>query len=300
MLDAEIRARKKGEVFAKGSKPMFVEDRTLLPDKHAEGSVWDASIPIMSFVIITFLGLWYNGYEPGYSIREAIGNSDASIALIWAAFISSMIAIAIGLVEKRFNVNEGIDSWVDGTKTMLIAVIILSLAFALKAVILDMELAPWLINATRDSLSGNVLPALTFVIAFFIAFATGTSWGTNTIIMPIVIPVAAGVSGATDIVTPLMITTIGAVLTGAVFGDHCSPISDTTILSSMASGSDHIDHVNTQLPYALTAGIVALVFGFVPAGSGVPAWISLIAGAVVVWLIVRFLGKRIDEDGNIV
>ncbi len=195
---------------------------------------------------------------------------------------------------------KAIDAWVSGAKTMLVAVIILTLAFALKAVITDMGLAKWLVDSTQGALSGNILPSLTFIIALILAFSTGTSWGANSILMPIVIPVSAAVSGATDAPTSLMIATMGAVLTGAVFGDHCSPISDTTILSSMASGSDHIDHVRTQIPYAVTAGIFALLVGFIPVGFGVPVWILLAIGFVGLFFTVKIIGKQLDEEGEIV
>ena len=183
---------------------------------------------------------------------------------------------------------------------MVIAAIILTLAFALKAVVSDMGLANWLVDLTRNSLSGAVLPTATFLLAMIIAFATGTSWGTNAILMPIAVPVAAAVSGATTSVTPLIIATIGAVLTGAVFGDHCSPISDTTILSSMAAGSDHVDHVKTQIPYASIAAGVALVFGFIPAGLGLSPWISLLVGFVVIFFIVRMVGKKYSDNGELI
>ena len=300
MLNAEIRARKTGHVFAEGSTPLFVEDKSLLPGKGVKGTVWDAVIPIFIFILVTIVGLWYNGYEPGSSIREAFGNADASVALTWAAFLSSIVAIGIGLLKKRFSLDEGVNAWVDGLKSMIIAVIILALAFALKSVISDMQLAEWLVYVTQGALSSSALPTLTFLIAMFIAFATGTSWGTNSIVMPIVVPIAAAISGATDAVTPLMITTIGAVLTGAVLGDHCSPISDTTILSSMASGSDHVDHVSSQLPYAAVAGAFAIIFGFIPAGYGVSPWISLPVGILAIIIFVRLVGKQIDEKGNII
>ena len=118
--------------------------------------------------------------------------------------------------------------------------------------------------------------------------------------MPIIIPIAAYVSNAGGSVTPLMIACIGAVLTVAVFGDHSSPISDTTILSSTASGSDHVDHVKTQIPYAFTAALFAVLFGFIPAGFGMPAWISLVFGIVGLFIFVRFAGKQIDDKGEII
>lgn len=295
MYKAEKRARTTGKVFADGSTPMIQEDKDLMPDEEGTGSVWHAIVPISLFAIVTVVGLWYNGYAPGKTIRECFGDADASVVLTWAAFISSIVAIIIGRVAGKFKLEEGVDAWVAGLKTMLIAVIILALAFALKSVIEEMELAKWIVANSKDVLSGTFLPSLTFILAFFIAFATGTSWGTNAILMPIIIPLAIAISGATTEVTTLMYSAMGAVLTGAVCGDHCSPISDTTILSSTASGSDHIDHVRTQLPYSLTVAGFALVFGYIPTGFGVSPWICLVAGIAGLGVFLKFFGKPVDN-----
>ncbi len=303
MLKAEIRARKTGQVYRAGSNPMIIEDKNLLPEEGTKVSLLDVIIPIGLFIIITIWGLWYNGYEEGLSFRDAIGKADASVVLTWAAFISSMAAGIQGMMRKRFNIYTAVDAWMGGAKTMMTAVTVLALAFALKAVISEMQLAKWLVTVIHFSEGGLatiLLPTLVFITAMFVAFSTGTSWGTNSILMPIVIPVAANVSSASGTVTPLILACIGSVLTGAVFGDHCSPISDTTILSSSASGSDHIDHVRTQAPYALTAAGIAILLGTLPAGLGIPSWISLIAGAVVIILLVGFVGKKIDSEGNII
>jgi Na+/H+ antiporter NhaC len=302
MLKAEIRARKTGEVFKPGSNPMITEDKALMPEDGTKGSIWEVIIPIGIFILITFFGLWYNGYEEGMSFQDAMGNADASVVLTWAAFISSIAVGIIGIISRKFTISGSVEAWIGGAKSMLTAVMILALAFALKAVISEMQLAEWLVAIipfSEGGLAAILLPTLIFLTAMFVAFSTGTSWGTNSILMPIVIPVAANVSGATGAVTPLILACIGSVLTGAVFGDHCSPISDTTILSSSASGADHIDHVRTQAPYALSAAAIAVVAGTIPAGLGLPAWISLILGAVMLILIVKFAGKEIDNEGNI-
>lgn len=303
MLKAEIRARKTGEVCKPGSNPMITEDKALMPTDGTKGSIWEVIIPIGIFILITFFGLWYNGYEEGMSFRDAMGNADASVVLTWAAFISSMAAGIQGMINKKFSISGAVDAWIGGAKSMLTAVIILALAFALKAVISEMQLAEWLVAIipfTEGGLAVILLPTLVFLTAMFVAFSTGTSWGTNSILMPIVIPVAANVSAASGTVTPLILACIGSVLTGAVFGDHCSPISDTTILSSSASGADHIDHVRTQAPYALLAAGIAIVVGTIPAGLGLPSWISLLLGAAALVLIVKFVGKEIDSEGNVV
>ncbi len=210
---------------------------------------------------------------------DSFGDADASVVLIWAAFLGSMTAIIIGAITRDLPLSKAIDAFVGGMKSMLIAVIT------------ELSLAQWLVSVTEGVLTGAVLPLFVFITAMLISFATGTAWGTNSILMPLVIPIAAGVSQASGEVTPLIISTIGAVLTGAVFGDPCSPISDTTILSSSGAGADHIAHVRTQIPYAATAAIVAAVIGFIPAGFGVSPWISLVVGIAVIYGIVRFIGK---------
>jgi len=302
MLQAEIRARKTGQVVREGSNPMITEDEALLPKKGVKGSLWEVILPISMFILITFVGLWYNGYEPGKSFRDAIGDADASVVLTWAAFISSIVAALQGMINKKYSLSGAVDAWIGGAKSMMVAVIILTLAFALKAVITEMHLAEWLVEVIPFQAGGAaviLLPTLVFLTAMFMAFSTGTSWGTNSILMPIVIPVAASVSSASGSVTPLLLACTGSVLTGAVFGDHCSPISDTTILSSSASGADHLDHVTTQAPYALTAAAFALLFGTIPAGLGLPPWIGLLLGAAGLILFTKFVGKRIDQEGNI-
>ncbi|HQV32103.1 MAG TPA: Na+/H+ antiporter NhaC family protein, partial [Calditrichia bacterium] len=144
------------------------------------------------------------------------------------------------------------------------------------------------------------IPLFVFITAAVIAFATGTSWGTMAILMPIAIPLAHQAPTLDPAIGEahamlILLSTTAAVLAGATFGDHCSPISDTTIMSSMASGADHIDHVRTQLPYALTCGAVASFFGYIPAGYGISPYIMLPIGMVVIFLLVRFVGKPVDD-----
>jgi Na+/H+ antiporter NhaC len=238
--------------------------------------------------------------EEGKSVKDALGDADASVVLIWASFAGSIIAGFVALIKGKLDLKTTLNAWVSGAKTMMAAIIVLALAFALKAVITEMQLAEWLIAESQGILSGQWLPLITFIVGCIIAFATGTSWGTNAILMPIVIAVAGALSGQSGEVTTLMLATIGAVLAGAVFGDHCSPISDTTILSSTASGSDHVDHVRTQIPYAVTIFLISIVFGYIPLAMGVSVWICLILSIIAAWLVIMKLGKKIDNKGNII
>ena len=144
-----------------------------------------------------------------------------------------------------------------------------------------------------------LLPTVVFVISSVVAFSTGTSWGTMGIIMPIAIPAAhAAMSAATsdpvDLNSPIMLGCVGSVLAGAIFGDHCSPISDTTVLSSQASGCDHLAHVWTQMPYAVLVGIVSIVCGTLPIGFGVSVWVLLPLGMLLLAVALQLIGRRVE------
>ena len=143
------------------------------------------------------------------------------------------------------------------------------------------------------------MPASVFVLAAVTAFATGTSWGTMGILVPLVVPLAWAIMSANGMGGPddmhILYSSIACCLAGAVWGDHCSPISDTTVLSSIASGCNHIEHVRTQLPYAMLVGLVAVTLGTIPGGFGVPPWLSLLAGAAVLLVVLRLFGRRVDD-----
>ncbi|MBC8277177.1 MAG: Na+/H+ antiporter NhaC family protein, partial [FCB group bacterium] len=190
-------------------------------------------------------------------------------------------------------------------KALMLAMIILILAWALGKICDDLGTAVFVSAIVKGSIAPWMLPALTFIIAAFISFSTGTSWGTMAILIPIIIPVTFnllvpdGTTGAEAIAFVdqswhIMIASIGSVLAGAIFGDHCSPISDTTIMSSMTSGADHIDHVRTQMPYALVIGAVGITLGNIPAGLGVNPFLMLAVGMVVLWVVFRFVGGRVE------
>jgi Na+/H+ antiporter NhaC len=172
---------------------------------------------------------------------------------------------------------------------MFIATMILLLAWSIGGITDDLGTADFLVGLLEGNLPGFLIPVLLFAISAFIAFTIGSSWGTVAIVMPLAIPLAYNISSP-------MLPAIGAVLTAAVMGDHCSPISDTTIMSSTASGVDHIDHVSTQLPYALTVAAVAALFGFLPSGFGVSPLITLPVGIVVLYIIVKVFGKSVKEE----
>jgi Na+/H+ antiporter NhaC len=184
---------------------------------------------------------------------------------------------------------------------MLLAIIILVLAWTLSGVNEALHTGDFLVSVLGDTLPPALIPALVFVLSAFTAFATGSSWGVMGIMMPLVVPLTWAVMAAGGLTSspehlPIFYAAIAAVMAGAVWGDHCSPISDTTILSSLASSCDHIDHVRTQLPYALTVGAVSMVVCTLPAGYGVPWWLVLPLAAVVLLLGLRVFGQPVEDQ----
>jgi len=173
------------------------------------------------------------------------------------------------------------------------------LAWALGKVSEDLGTAKFLVDISDGIITPQILPSVIFLTAAAISFSTGTSWATMSILVPIVMPMAIQLLEGTPneiVSSPIFLSTFAAILSGAVLGDHCSPISDTTILSSTASGSDHIDHVRTQLPYSLSVGIVALILGYLAIGFGGKLWLSILSGSVILFIIIMYFGKPIRRN----
>lgn len=310
MFKAEKRARATGEVLREGSKPMVSSEATELePREGTNLKIINAAVPIFILIAGAFIGFYYNGYTSVMGgedqaliqllkdspmsftgIREAFSAADASIVLFQSALVASIVAMIMGVSQKIFTVSEAIDTWVQGMKSLIITGVILLLAWSLSSVVKELGTATFLVGALKDTLPAFILPGMIFVLASIISFATGTSYGTMGILMPLTIPLAFAINPENG----YMITAISAVLTGAIFGDHCSPISDTTILSSMGSACDHLDHVNTQLYYAVVVGIITVVAGYIPVALGVPVYIVLLLDIVLIGLVVRFIGKPVE------
>jgi Na+/H+ antiporter NhaC len=292
MYRAEVRARKTGEVLRKGSTPMVSKEmeEIEIPEGKRFG-FFDAFFPIIIVIVVTIFGLWYNGggASPDVNIQQAFGNADASVVLLWASFGGVLIAGILALIKGVLKVGEIMNSFIDGAKSMFIATTILVLAWSIGSITDDLGTANYLVGVLEGSIPAYIIPLLLFVISAFIAFTIGSSWGTVAIVMPLAIPLAYSISA------PLL-PTIAAVLTAAVMGDHCSPISDTTIMSSTASAVDHIDHVKTQLPYAIVVGIIAALFGFIPAGFGLSPYLILPIGFIILYLVVKLFGKSVSEE----
>ncbi len=311
MYKAEQRARTTGKLLADNAKPMVADEATdLQPDPNITPSIWDAIIPIGTLIVAAFLGFYFNGYNSIMdgdnakiiallndsptsfaAIREAFGASDASVVLFQAALIAGIVALALAIGKKILKVDEAISTWVQGVKSLNITAVILLLAWSLSGIIKELGTAAYLVSILSDTIPVFLLPSIIFIMGSVISFATGTSYGTMGILMPLCIPLAYALSPDQSYV----ILNIGSVLTGAIFGDHCSPISDTTILSSMGSACDHIDHTKTQLFYAVPVAIISVVFGYIPAGLGMPLFIILPMAIIAVLATVRFLGKPVPN-----
>ena len=278
MLKAEYRARTTGKVFADGATPLSGGSE-LKVLKGVPQKTMNMVVPIVVLVGVSIFGMWWTGGgTSAESFTAAISDADAMTALLWGAMFAVIVAILMYKVQGIGTLADMMDAFIDGAKMMLLANLILLSAWSIGSVCGEMGTAPYVVDAVRGIISPLLLPMVIFLICNLISFATGTSWGTMAITMPIAVPLALSLG------VPLPLG-ISAVLTGSVMGDHCSPISDTTIMSSMFSGSDHIDHVKTQIPYAFTASGVA-VLAYLAAGAGMSVALVLPLGIVLVGILL--------------
>jgi len=308
MLKAERRTRSTGKLLADGDVPLANFDaETVTPPAGTPHRAINAVLPILAVVAVAIIGMMVSGSEglsrgdfsgTGTWLREVFGNADSISALCWASLTGALLALALPLAQRVFTIRQGLEAMIEGFKSVFLALIVLILAWSIGSVCNDLHTADFLVHLSAGVLSPHLLPMIIFVLSAAVAFATGSSWGTLGILMPLVVPVAdslstaAGLSMDSSAYATIMIGTISSVLAGSVWGDHCSPISDTTILSSTASGSDHIAHVRTQLPYALGAGLIGILIGDLPTAFGLSPWISLALGSILIVVGVRWLGKK--------
>lgn len=309
MKKAEQEARKRTEIQKVAEAPGFDDVK---PVEGIKLSVWNAIIPIATLIIGALVAFYWSGYTAILGgedqalitlmktaplsfngIFEALSASDASVALFQAALLASIVAIVMAVGEKILSIEDAISEWIGGMKTIVITGVILLLAWSLGGVIGEIGTADYLVGVLSGTIPQFIVPALIFVLGALISFATGTAYGTMSILMPLAIPLGWAVS--TGDMNFTIVCTSG-VLTGAIFGDHCSPISDTTILSSMGTSCNHIDHVQTQIYYAIFVALVSIFIGYIPAGLGVPWFISLPVGVVVMYVGLKILGEKVDFD----
>ncbi|MDD3824145.1 MAG: Na+/H+ antiporter NhaC family protein [Sphaerochaetaceae bacterium] len=290
MATAELRALKTGKLIDDGAVPLSSVEMDLGdPINQEKANIWFFILPLVTLIGVGIWALWYTGGGPeGKNLMDALADTEVDVALTWAAFAMSLVGVILALIQK-FSFKDIEDTVMGGIRTMLPAIIIMILAWAIGAVTDALGTADFVVGATESWMSPALLPFLIFVICMFISFSTGTSWGTMAIMTPIGIPLAFSIGGAS-----LIPVIIGSIFAGAIFGDHCSPISDTTVMASIFAGSDHIAHVKTQMPYAvLVAGISAVLYllsSFIRIG-----WLLLIIGIVALVVLSRILGSRYQK-----
>ncbi len=271
----------KGDIYTTPDRPY---ENTATEAVNTRGKVIDLIIPIFSLIVCCVIGMIYTGgfFDGGISFIDAFANSDASVGLVYGSFFAIVLTVILYLVRNVLSFKECMDCLSDGFRAMVPAILILTFAWSLKAMTDSLgakEFVAGLISSDSAGDLMNFLPVIIFLIACFLSFATGTSWGTFGILIPIVVDAFNGKDRG------LMIIAISACMAGAVCGDHCSPISDTTIMASAGAQCNHVNHVSTQLPYAIVAA-AASALTFLIAGFVRNAVISLLAGIVIMVVFI--------------
>ncbi len=320
MLKAEKRARK-GKLMKDKAVPLSdFESSGLAPEKFVLARWYNGLIPIIVVIVVTFSGLYISGKMNLLAEGDALANksligilfsqdifkdmgtivsaADSFKVLTWASLMGVVTALLLTSIQRILKISDLIAAFVQGLKSMIMAIIILILAWSLGVVLVELGTADYLVSLLSSRLDYHLFPAIVFIFSSLIAFSTGSSWGTISIMYPLVIPMIIVLARSTPDFHQFLVLTISSVLAGGVFGDHCSPISDTTIMSSMASSCDHIDHVKTQLPYALLMALIALIAGIIPVSYGFPYMLSLIAAITLSALILQFFGKKPIEENK--
>ncbi|MCM1267214.1 MAG: Na+/H+ antiporter NhaC family protein [Bacteroidales bacterium] len=288
MGEHERNAVSKGDLYTTAGRPYenSVEEKI-----STKGGVIDLLIPIISLIVCCVIGMIYTGgFFDGESFVTAFSNSDASLGLTLGSFFGMVITIVLYQIRRVLSFKDCMDCIPEGFRAMVPAILILTCAWTLKAMTDSLGADVYVAGLVESGAGAliNFLPAIIFLVGCFLAFATGTSWGTFGILIPIVVAVFQNSN------PQLMIISISACMAGAVCGDHCSPISDTTIMASAGAQCEHVSHVSTQLPYAVMAAAVSFVT-YIVAGFVQSAWISLPVGivlmVVVLFAIRNFAGK---------
>lgn len=311
MLDAERRARHRGLVLREGATPMVSESATAMePAPGVRPQAWRALAPLLTFLGMTLFDILRRGgaFAADADLLSIEGFTEVLYggSGFWPLFYGSLAGFAvacIGAASAGLRSDIARASWTT-VRAMGVAFAILYLAWMIGAVCGDLGTAPYLTSLVGDALDPLILPSLLFVLAGVVAFATGSSWSTMSILLPLVVGLAynLGLGAGLGPTGPesgqmLMVISISAVLSGAIFGDHCSPISDTTVMSSIASASDHIDHVRTQAPYAVLTMVAAVLFGYLPCTYfQLNPWLCSLLGILFLAGFLFLVGRVADDD----
>jgi Na+/H+ antiporter NhaC len=263
-----------------------------------ESSIWYAIAPVA--VLVGWIAV---GFVRGHSDPDF----DSVPLLLQASFFAAMTAAVLSVSGKALTLNKAADAWMKGMTEMFPALVVLVLAWGVSSIckVEGLNTAGYIVEQLGDSISPKLMPTVAFVVSGAIAFAVGSSYATMGLLIPLFISLVGAMlasqgveSMEAAVMSNLMLSTVGAILAGSIFGDHCSPISDTTVLSSAGAGCDHLRHVATQLPYALTVGGIAIVFGYLPAGFGMKPVMLLLVGFIACVIAVFAFGRRADTEGS--
>ncbi len=304
MYKAERRSRAANHIREDSPDSGAASDAAPIPPvPYAPCRAINALIPVAVLIFGVVGGLYVTGKGAvgveDASLRDIIGAADSYTALMWASLLAVMTAAFLSLVQRILTLEQVVDAWYRGLRSMIKAMIILILAWSLGAVTTALGASDYLVQVLGGTLPAWTLPTLVFLLAAATGFGTGSSWGAMGILFPLVIPLTWAVMESQGLTGPehmhLFYSAIASVLAGSVWGDHCSPISDTTILSSLASGCDHVEHVRTQLPYAGLVGLFAIGTGSIPVALGLPWWAGILLGAGGLYMLLRLIGKPVDE-----
>ena len=272
----------KGDLYTTEDRPYATAENEM---EEGKGNVIDLVLPILVLIVCCIIGMIYTGgFFSGTGFVKAFSGSDASVGLMLGSFFAFIITVIFYAVRRVLSFSDSMSCVPEGFKAMVPAILILVFAWTLKSMTDSLGAAEYVAGIVAGSAEGmvNLLPAIIFLVGCFLAFATGTSWGTFGILIPIVVHAFEGKNET------MMIIAISACMAGAVCGDHCSPISDTTIMASAGAQCNHINHVNTQLPYAAGCAVISFI-NYIIAGFVQSAWIALPAGIIMMLVFVTFM-----------
>jgi len=303
MYRAEKRAQQ-GQLMAPGAVPLTSATFTNISIKDGAPCRWyNAIIPVAVTLVGTVLGMLYSGegftrlVETPMAFftldlwQQSFSEADNAKVMAYCALLGSALAIGLAVGQKILTVGESLKAWAAGVRAMSLAVAILTLAWSMGSVCSQLQTAHFLVALLQDNVPLVVLPLAIFILAGLVAFSTGTSWGTMAILIPTAIPLVYAISGVEN--QAVIFLSLAAVLDGAIFGDHCSPISDTTIMSSIATACDHLDHVRTQIPYAMTCMIAAALCGYLCFALTSQGVLSYVLGFTLLAGTGLILGKKV-------
>ncbi|MEQ9716329.1 MAG: Na+/H+ antiporter NhaC family protein [Candidatus Asgardarchaeum sp.] len=290
MYTEEIRAMKSGKPVRDDAE-LLMNPESDLGKEGKPTSIWVFFLSLVTLIGVAFFGMWLTGGGPGgIGILEAIKNSDVMKALLWGA-VASDIALAFYLLAaKVFSLKETVNIAISGAKLMVYPVMFTVMAWTIGSACSAVDTSGYVVSTVKNLVTPNIIPIILLLLASFTAWSTGSSWGTFAIMIPISIGLVYALTGTID---TIMFASLGAVFSGSIFGDHCSPISDTTVMSSIFSSANHIDHVTTQMPYALTAlvatAISFIIFAIIPSISGT---VLLLINLVILLIMAYSLSMK--------